>query len=48
MEVVCDLGKDTRPVDAVDSGETVSAVDLGVGEQRLDDVLRKLAQLQCS
>ena len=41
MEVVCDLSKDTCPVDAVDSGEAVSAVDLGVGEECLDDVLRK-------
>ena len=44
MEVVCDLSKDTCPVDAVDSGEAVSAVDLGVGEKCLDDVLCKLAQ----
>lgn len=43
MEVVRDLSKDTSPVDAVDGGEAVSAVDLGVGEQCLDDVLRKLA-----
>ena len=41
MEVVCDLSKDTCPVDAVDSGEAVSAVDLRVGEKCLDDVLRK-------
>ena len=44
MEVICDLSKDTCPVDAVDSGEAVSAVDFGVGEKCLDDVLCKLAQ----
>ena len=44
MEVVCDLSKDTCPVDAVDSGETMGAVDFGVGKECLDDVLRELAQ----
>ena len=47
MEVVCNLRKNTCPVDAVDGGEAVSAVDFGVGEQRLDNILLKLAQFQC-
>lgn len=41
VEVVCDLGEDTGPVDGVDGGETVGLVDLGVGEESLDEVLRK-------
>ena len=42
MEVVCDLSKNTGPVDAVDGRETVGAVDFRVGEKRFDDVLRGL------
>ena len=40
VEVICDLGKDTCPVDGVDGGEAVRLVDLGIGEESLDKVLR--------
>lgn len=38
-EVVDDLSEDTGPVDRVDSTETVSSVELGIGEEGLDDAL---------
>lgn len=43
MEVVGHLRKDTCPVNAVDGCESVSTVDLRIGEKSLDDVLRELA-----
>lgn len=39
MEIVCDLSEDTCPIDAVDGGELVGAVHVGVGEEGLDKVL---------
>jgi hypothetical protein len=39
VEVVGHLGEDTAPVDAVDSGDVVSGVEVLVGEEGLDDVL---------
>jgi hypothetical protein len=39
VEIVDDLGEDTGPVDRVDSAETMRAVELDVGEERLDGVL---------
>jgi hypothetical protein len=39
-EVVDRLGEDARPVDRVDGSESVFGVELGVGEERLDDVLK--------
>lgn len=39
VEVVCDLGKDTGPVDGVDRSEAVGRVDLGISEESLDEVL---------
>lgn len=43
VEVVNDLGKDTGPVDRVDSSETVCGVEFDVGEERLDRVLPKIS-----
>jgi len=48
VEVVCNLRKDTCPVDAVDCSEAMGAVDLRVGEQGLDNVLRKLVSFPCT
>jgi hypothetical protein len=47
MEVVGDLGEDTRPVDAVDCSQLVSLVDLGVVEERLNDVLFRTCEQRC-
>jgi hypothetical protein len=39
VEVVDSLGEDARPVDRVDGTELVAGVDVGVGEEGLDDIL---------
>lgn len=39
MEIVDDLGKNTREVDRVDSTELQRLVGIGVAEQSLDNVL---------
>lgn len=39
VEVVGDLRENAGPVDGVDGGEAVGLVDLGVGEECLDEVL---------
>lgn len=39
VEVVGYLGEDAGPIDGVDSGEAVSFVDFGVGEEGFDEVL---------
>lgn len=39
VEVVGDLSQDTGEVDAVDGGEVVGGVHVGIGEQGLDEVL---------
>lgn len=40
MDVVRDLGQNASPIDAVDSSETKCLVDLGFGEECLEDVLQ--------
>lgn len=44
VEVVGDLGEDAGPVDGVDGGELVRAVDFGVGEEGFDEVLGGLVE----
>jgi hypothetical protein len=39
VEVVCDLGEDTCPINGVDSGEAVGRIDFGVCEKSFDEVL---------
>lgn len=41
MDVVRDLGQNASPIDAVDSSETECLVDLGFGEECLEDVLER-------
>lgn len=42
VEVVDDLGEDTGPVDGVDGTKVMRRVDVGISEQGLDDVLKRL------
>jgi hypothetical protein len=39
VEVVCNLGKNTGPIDGIDCSEIEGLIDFGIGEECLDSVL---------